>query len=157
VAATSCSISASCTGAKFAANMALLEEVQSMRRAVVAVLVALIFPALASAKTNSQSKLFNEAFGRTISYYITEPKAADLVRGAVEGMIKFAPNSPAVAFARSKLVNLPESKNGAVATFNAIFDNFKSSGSPPPDEAALLDAAISGMLMSLDPHSNYLN
>ena len=44
-----------------------------------------------------------------------------------------------------------------MATFNAIFDNFKSSGSPPPDEAALLDAAISGMLMSLDPHSNYLN
>jgi carboxyl-terminal processing protease len=128
-----------------------------MRGVVLAAAILLMCSGVALAKTSPQPKPFDEVFGKTISDYVTEPSPADMVRGAVEGMIKFAPESPAGAFARTKLAGLSDNKTAALATFNTIFDKFKSSGSPQPDQTALLEAAIGGMLAALDPHSNYMN
>lgn len=41
--------------------------------------------------------------------------------------------------------------------FGDVFDRVRSDYVESPDDAKLIDAAISGMLSSLDPHSSYLN
>ena len=41
--------------------------------------------------------------------------------------------------------------------FGQVFDRIRSEYVDPPDEQALIRAAINGMLTSLDPHSNYMD
>src|SRR5690606_24135141 len=41
--------------------------------------------------------------------------------------------------------------------FGDVFDRVRSDYVEVPDEAELIDAAINGMLTSLDPHSSYMN
>jgi carboxyl-terminal processing protease len=41
--------------------------------------------------------------------------------------------------------------------FGDVFDRIRSDYVDQPDDAALIDAAISGMLTALDPHSSYMN
>src|SRR5664279_3887611 len=41
--------------------------------------------------------------------------------------------------------------------FGEVFDRILSENVDPPDEQALIRAAINGMLTSLDPHSSYLD
>ena len=44
-----------------------------------------------------------------------------------------------------------------LAIFGDIFERVRATYVTPPDEAELVEAAINGMLTSLDPHSSYLN
>lgn len=44
-----------------------------------------------------------------------------------------------------------------LAIFGDIFERVRSQYVTPPDEKALVESAINGMLTSLDPHSSYLN
>ena len=41
--------------------------------------------------------------------------------------------------------------------FGDVFDRVRSDYVESPNEEKLIDAAINGMLASLDPHSNYMN
>ena len=41
--------------------------------------------------------------------------------------------------------------------FGDVFDRVRSDYVEAPDEEKLIDAAINGMLASLDPHSSYMN
>lgn len=44
-----------------------------------------------------------------------------------------------------------------LAVFGDIFERVRAQYVTPPDEKALVESAINGMLTSLDPHSSYLN
>ena len=44
-----------------------------------------------------------------------------------------------------------------LAIFGDIFERVRAQYVPPPEEKALVESAINGMLTSLDPHSSYLN
>ena len=44
-----------------------------------------------------------------------------------------------------------------LAIFGDIFERVRGQYVTPPDEKALVENAINGMLTSLDPHSSYLN
>ncbi len=41
--------------------------------------------------------------------------------------------------------------------FGAVFDTIRNDYVEKPDEAKLIEAAINGMLASLDPHSSYMD
>ena len=64
-------------------------------------------------------------------------------------MYSVAPQGPAIAANTDtyKQLNL----------FGDVFDRVRSDYVEAPDDSKLIDAAISGMLTSLDPHSSYLN
>ena len=44
-----------------------------------------------------------------------------------------------------------------LAIFGDIFERVRAQYVTPPEEKALVESAINGMLTSLDPHSSYLN
>ena len=97
-----------------------------MRRLILAGFVVLICSASALAKP-TQTKPFNEVFDKVMSDYVSAPAPADLVRAAVQGMIKLAPQSPAVAVAKTKLTTLANNRNAALAWCTATVSWFNGS------------------------------
>jgi carboxyl-terminal processing protease len=73
-----------------------------------------------------------------------------LAAGALLGTVSFHGLTLATAATNSetyKLLNL----------FGDVFDRVRADYVEPPDEQKMIEAAINGMLTSLDPHSSYMN
>ncbi len=73
-----------------------------------------------------------------------------LAAGALLGSVSFHGLTLATAATNSetyKLLNL----------FGDVFDRVRADYVEPPDEQKMIEAAINGMLTSLDPHSSYMN
>jgi Periplasmic protease len=72
----------------------------------------------------------------------------------------------AVLTAGSTMVSLARSKSASAANseiyrqldlLGEVLERVRSDYVEKPDDAKLIEAAINGMLMALDPHSSYLN
>jgi carboxyl-terminal processing protease len=73
-----------------------------------------------------------------------------VLAGAVSATVLWQAFSGAIAASNSdtyKQLNL----------FGDVFDRVRSDYVEPPDEEKMIEAAINGMLTSLDPHSSYMN
>jgi carboxyl-terminal processing protease len=73
-----------------------------------------------------------------------------VLAGAVSATVLWQAYSAAIAASNSdtyKQLNL----------FGDVFDRVRSDYVEPPDEEKMIEAAIDGMLTSLDPHSSYMN
>jgi carboxyl-terminal processing protease len=70
-----------------------------------------------------------------------------LTATAVFGLQAFAPSAEAVGADTYRELNL----------FGDVFERVRSDYVEPVDDAKLIDAAVNGMLTSLDPHSSYMD
>ncbi|MBT1157761.1 S41 family peptidase [Aminobacter anthyllidis] len=75
--------------------------------------------------------------------------AGALMGGSAMSLVYGAPGSTANAAGSETYRQL--------AIFGDIFERVRGQYVTPPDEKALIESAINGMLTSLDPHSSYLN
>ncbi|MBZ0163545.1 MAG: S41 family peptidase [Notoacmeibacter sp.] len=75
--------------------------------------------------------------------------AGALMGATAVGLVYGPPSSPANAAGSETYRQL--------AIFGDIFERVRAQYVTPPDEKALVESAINGMLVSLDPHSSYLN
>lgn len=82
--------------------------------------------------------------------------------------LRFLPTLSAAAFAVSVLLSAPhayavdakqndEETYRLLALFGDVFERVRAEYVEPPSEEEMIEAAITGMLSSLDPHSSFLN
>src|SRR5579884_1280020 len=82
-------------------------------------------------------------------------KASYLVAGALLGATAVAGLSQAPLLTGANAATTDTYKQ--LNLFSDVFDRIRADYVEQPDDAALIKAAIDGMLASLDPHSNYLD
>jgi carboxyl-terminal processing protease len=107
--------------------------------------------------------VFGDALERARSDYVDKPDDRKLIKGAIEGIVKLNLDfelDPATSKARSALENLMKGKDdiyAALDVFGGFLDDIWSKFGDRLSHEKMIEAAMTGMLATLDPLSTYID
>jgi carboxyl-terminal processing protease len=108
--------------------------------------------------------VFGDVLEKTRQHYVDQPGDKLLISGAIAGMLKRFPSATVAQISEQALATMPSEPvadtgnklgNRLIALVHDV-DEKLCAEAPPLSEVALVEAAIDGMLSTLDPHSAYL-